>query len=54
VLHAQEDANCIGIERCPVAIFCLVDHDARLALGTGVVDRNVEQPESCDSLVRGY
>jgi hypothetical protein len=51
VLHAQENAEYVGVERRGVAIFRLIGHDARLALGAGIVDGNVEPSEFCDSLV---
>ena len=51
VLHAQDRAEHIGVERRCIAFGGLLGDRARLAFGAGVVDRDIEPAEACDGLV---
>jgi hypothetical protein len=51
VLHAQKDAEYVGVEGGGVAFGCLLGHRPGVAFGTGVVDGNVEAAKPGDGLV---
>ena len=51
MLHAEERAEHIGIERRGVAVGGLLRHRAGLAFGAGVVDGSIEPTEARDGLI---
>jgi len=51
VLHTQNDAENIGVERRGIACRGLVRDRAALALGAGIVHRDIEAAKACDGLV---
>ena len=51
VLHAQDYAENIGVERRGVAFRGLVRDRANLAFGAGIVHRDIEAAKPCDGLV---
>ena len=51
VLHAQEHAENIGVERRGIAFRGLVRDRASLAFGAGIVHRDIETAKPCDGLV---
>ncbi len=51
MLHAQDHAENIGVERRGIACRGLVGDRANLAFGAGIVDRDIETAKPCDGLV---
>ena len=51
MLHAEQRAEHIGIERRGVAVGGLLRHPAGLAFGAGAVDRRIETTEARDGLI---
>jgi hypothetical protein len=51
VLHAQDHAENIGVERRGIAFRGLVRDRANLAFGAGIVHRDIETAKPCDGLV---
>jgi hypothetical protein len=51
VLHAEDHAENIGVERRGIAFCSLVGDRTELAFGAGVVDRDIETAELCDGPV---
>ena len=51
VLHAQDHAENIGVERRGIAFRGLVRDRADLAFGAGIVHRDIETAKPCDGLV---
>ncbi len=51
MLHAQDDAEHVGVEGRGVALRGLVRDRTDLAFGAGIVHRDIETAEPCDDLV---
>src|SRR6266446_5808019 len=51
VLHAQEYAENIGVERRGIAFRGLLRDRAGFAFGAGIIDRDIETPEALDGAV---
>ena len=51
MLHAEQRAEHVGIERRGVAVGGLLRHRAGLALGAGAVDGRVQSAEARDGLI---
>src|SRR6266850_1976673 len=51
VLHAQDHAENIGVERRRIALRGLVRDRAALSFGAGIVHRDIETAKPCDGLV---
>jgi hypothetical protein len=51
VLHAQDHAENIRVERLGIAFRALVRDRANLALGASIVHRDIETAKLCDGLV---
>jgi hypothetical protein len=51
MLHAEQCAEDVGVEGGRIALGGLFRHRARLALGSGVVDRHIQATKVCDGLI---